>query len=93
MKQILIQISGSGFYTYFQGVNLVTRDLMLSYLTLLIERAETIARGEGLSSHSSQAVRAANFINLLFDELTLENEIHMCPTHLYLSPLHSANFF
>jgi hypothetical protein len=66
---------------------------MLSYLTLLIERAETIARGEGLSSHSSQAVRAANFINLLFDELTLENEIHMCPTHLYLSPLHSANFF
>jgi hypothetical protein len=33
--------------------------------------------------HTPQALRAANFTNLLFDELLTENEIHLCPTHLY----------
>ena len=32
--------------------------------------------------HSPQALRAANFTNLLFDELLTENEAHLCPTHL-----------
>jgi hypothetical protein len=35
---------------------------------------------------SPQASRAANFVNLLFDEIMTENEISLCPTHLYFFP-------
>jgi hypothetical protein len=58
--------------------------LIFSYLTILVHRASALpSEGQQIpSSHSPQALRAANFINLLFDELLSENEIAMCPTHL-----------
>ena len=54
-----------------------------SYLAILLFRSErTSVEGHGTSPHAPQTLRVANFINLLFDELLAENELHMCPTHL-----------
>ena len=64
----------------------LTHNLTYSYLTILIHRAMP-SSSDRTALHPPQALRAANFTNLLFDELLTENEIQLCPTHLYVSHL------
>jgi len=84
MTEILILISGQGYYICMQGWRSFSISSNFSYLAILLFRSErSTMEGHMASPHAPQTLRVANFINLLFDELLAENELHMCPTHLY----------